>query len=212
MLVKFLAKIFRSSSLPGAKRLILSIISFDFFLLNQSIAPLALLALCEHVCYASTMLQDPLSCEIDPDFWFSESSKNISLAKDLCSECPLRDRCIELAVSNNEVHGIWGGINFADPIERKSSPLVLCRKKLHIRSRGENCDECRKISQRTYYLNNRTKINNKRNDRRKPEPRKHVEGGYCVNEHHLTKDNIIIRKSDGSIMCKKCTRNFKAGS
>lgn len=36
-------------------------------------------------------------------------------AKELCSTCVVRDECLEHALENNEMWGIWGGFN---PIER----------------------------------------------------------------------------------------------
>jgi hypothetical protein len=32
----------------------------------------------------------------------------------LCSGCPLLKLCYDFAVANDEVHGVWGGINFTE--------------------------------------------------------------------------------------------------
>lgn len=46
----------------------------------------------------------------------------ISQAKKLCALCPVREACLDKAISNGEQHGIWGGLT---PEERTS----LRRKK-----------------------------------------------------------------------------------
>jgi len=33
------------------------------------------------------------------------------LAKSICSSCPVRQECLEYALSIPEPHGIWGGLN-----------------------------------------------------------------------------------------------------
>jgi WhiB family redox-sensing transcriptional regulator len=33
------------------------------------------------------------------------------LAKSICSSCPVRQECLEYALSIPEPHGIWGGMN-----------------------------------------------------------------------------------------------------
>ena len=43
-------------------------------------------------------------------------------AKSICASCPVRQPCLEYAISIREPHGIWGGLNEA---ERKQ--LIDCR-------------------------------------------------------------------------------------
>lgn len=40
----------------------------------------------------------------------------ISAARAVCRACPVRDKCYEFSVKNNETHGIWAGVL---PDERK---------------------------------------------------------------------------------------------
>jgi hypothetical protein len=41
----------------------------------------------------------------------------------LCSLCPIIDLCHNFAVKNDEVHGIWGGTDFADNENKKLGKL-----------------------------------------------------------------------------------------
>lgn len=41
---------------------------------------------------------------------------NIKMARAVCRHCPVREKCYEFAVKNNETHGIWAGTL---PTERK---------------------------------------------------------------------------------------------
>ncbi len=34
-----------------------------------------------------------------------------SVAKRICAGCAVQDACLELALRNHEIHGIWGGLN-----------------------------------------------------------------------------------------------------
>lgn len=149
------------------------------------------------MCYSSHMVQQTVICQVEPDMWFSKSESKKSLAKDLCSECFFQETCLEIAVNQDEVHGIWGGVDFSDPNQRISSSVKRCRKGHELPPEGGSCYTCRRISQKKYdkkIKKNYTKI----------KVRKNVEGGYCINDHLLDTDNITIRSSDGSIMCRKC--------
>ena len=39
-------------------------------------------------------------------------------ARQVCAQCPVRQQCLEFAVSNRIVYGIWGGLT-----ERERRPL-----------------------------------------------------------------------------------------
>jgi WhiB family redox-sensing transcriptional regulator len=43
----------------------------------------------------------------DPEWWFSELNTNLAIS--ICTTCPVKVRCLQYAVDNNEQHGIWGG-------------------------------------------------------------------------------------------------------
>jgi WhiB family transcriptional regulator, redox-sensing transcriptional regulator len=51
----------------------------------------------------------------DPDLFFPISAKGkglsqISRAKAICANCPVRRECLKFAKANEPVHGIWGGM------------------------------------------------------------------------------------------------------
>ena len=58
-----------------------------------------------------------------PDLYFSESPRELELAKQLCRPCPLRTRCLEGAKERGEPWGVWGGEVFVDgrPVPFKRS-------------------------------------------------------------------------------------------
>ncbi|WP_041452167.1 WhiB family transcriptional regulator [Hoyosella subflava] len=45
----------------------------------------------------------------DPDLWFADSPADLEYAKTLCAACPVRARCLELALDRQEPWGVWGG-------------------------------------------------------------------------------------------------------
>lgn len=40
-------------------------------------------------------------------------------AKSLCDTCSTRISCLDSAIDNREYHGIWGGVHFGNPTERR---------------------------------------------------------------------------------------------
>lgn len=50
------------------------------------------------------------ACEgLGVDMFFSDNFDDIAAAKSLCLRCPIRDRCLDEAVSRGEQYGVWGG-------------------------------------------------------------------------------------------------------
>lgn len=63
-----------------------------------------------------------LPCHVaDPELFFSETDQGIAEAKALCGRCPVRNKCLEGALSRQEPCGVWGGQLIEDGviIERK---------------------------------------------------------------------------------------------
>jgi len=45
----------------------------------------------------------------DPDLWFEAYFEK--QAKAVCATCPIRQKCLEYAISNKETEGVWGGLS-----------------------------------------------------------------------------------------------------
>jgi WhiB family transcriptional regulator, redox-sensing transcriptional regulator len=72
--------------------------------------PIPFLILNEAACYNNG---------VDPDAFFPYPHRTNSenkMAKKICKDCPVINECLEYALENNEVHGIWGGMS---PKERQ---------------------------------------------------------------------------------------------
>lgn len=54
--------------------------------------------------------EDRLPCRVnDPELWFAESPTDVEAAKALCTDCPVRARCLAGALGRREPWGVWGG-------------------------------------------------------------------------------------------------------
>ncbi|HSK25159.1 MAG TPA: WhiB family transcriptional regulator [Egicoccus sp.] len=49
--------------------------------------------------------------DADPEAFFPEKGGSTREAKRICTACPVRDECLEFALSNDERFGIWGGLS-----------------------------------------------------------------------------------------------------
>ncbi len=62
---------------------------------------------------------DPRACSTtpgaNPNWWHADDPKLEHAARAICANCPVRTPCLELALTEGEPHGIWGGL---DPQER----------------------------------------------------------------------------------------------
>lgn len=54
---------------------------------------------------------DALCAQTDPEAFFPEKGGSTRDAKRVCSECPVREACLEYAMENDERFGIWGGLS-----------------------------------------------------------------------------------------------------
>jgi hypothetical protein len=63
-----------------------------------------------------------LPCGNFPDAFFHDEDRptgnryTYTMAKELCSGCPIRVECLDYALAANEDHGVWGGLS---PVERR---------------------------------------------------------------------------------------------
>ena len=67
---------------------------------------------------------------LDTNVFYVEVGGNdhAKAAKAICSQCRVREDCLEFAIANREKHGIWGGLNEK---ERRN----LRRRRLHLARR-----------------------------------------------------------------------------
>jgi WhiB family redox-sensing transcriptional regulator len=63
---------------------------------------------------------------IDPDLWFPDAPQTGAVAKRVCRSCPVIKECLQYALDNNEMYGVWGGMGNS---ERKS-----LRRRMNIRA------------------------------------------------------------------------------
>jgi WhiB family redox-sensing transcriptional regulator len=57
--------------------------------------------------------RDWASClETDPELWHPEKGRcdQVTAAKAICAGCPVRTECLEYALDQHEMHGIYGGL------------------------------------------------------------------------------------------------------
>jgi WhiB family transcriptional regulator, redox-sensing transcriptional regulator len=60
---------------------------------------------------AMTLLptETALACGTNPDLFFAESPDDVTRAKALCRDCPIRAGCLAAALDRGEPWGVWGG-------------------------------------------------------------------------------------------------------
>ena len=49
----------------------------------------------------------------DPDSWYPAQDKASSAVLRVCAACPVRDLCLQQAIDDGELFGIWGGLNLS---------------------------------------------------------------------------------------------------
>ena len=47
--------------------------------------------------------------EYSPNVFFPTDGVGVEIARRICETCPVREPCLEYAVSNRIEHGVWGG-------------------------------------------------------------------------------------------------------
>lgn len=61
---------------------------------------------------------------VDPEIFYPESGGTTRPAKKLCADCPVRAQCLQFALDNNEIYGVWGGTS-----ERERRPIRVEKRK-----------------------------------------------------------------------------------
>ena len=73
---------------------------------------------------------EPICMQTDPDQWFPEVgglNGDARAAKKLCNECPVKRECLQFAIVNNELYGIWGGLSYRERMRVKNPNRTLGR-------------------------------------------------------------------------------------
>jgi len=65
---------------------------------------------------AKDFWQGALCAEVDPELFFPRKGQYLEAqsAKRLCNKCELKQKCLEFALKDPEIKGIWGGTNEPD--------------------------------------------------------------------------------------------------
>ena len=60
---------------------------------------------------AQDWYQQALCPQTDPGAFFPEQGGSTKEAKKICLGCPVRERCLQWALDNDERFGVWGGLS-----------------------------------------------------------------------------------------------------
>lgn len=52
--------------------------------------------------------------QTDPEAFFPDQGGSVHLAKAVCVNCPVAQECLEFALRNGELFGIWGGMTYLE--------------------------------------------------------------------------------------------------
>jgi WhiB family transcriptional regulator, redox-sensing transcriptional regulator len=61
---------------------------------------------------------------LDPDIFYPPSDEEAVSAKSVCESCPVRQPCLEFALSVREKDGVWGGCT-----ERERRRIIRQRRR-----------------------------------------------------------------------------------
>ena len=62
--------------------------------------------------YRSTEWMSLGNCRlVEPDIFFPSDGAGVDKARKICTTCPVRDHCLEYALSEQIEHGVWGGMS-----------------------------------------------------------------------------------------------------
>jgi WhiB family transcriptional regulator, redox-sensing transcriptional regulator len=73
--------------------------------------------------------RDRAACRgADLEVFFPGRGESAEPARQICAECPVREPCLEFAVSHGIVHGIWGGLTERDRRALRTRRLGAARQ------------------------------------------------------------------------------------
>lgn len=59
-------------------------------------------------------MRDAACAEHPPAWWFPTRGANTTAARSVCRRCLVRDECLEYALADPELAGVWGGLTERD--------------------------------------------------------------------------------------------------
>lgn len=68
--------------------------------------------------------ENGLCAQIDPELWHPDKGERAQEAKDTCDRCPVIHACLEYALWDTSLYGVWGGLS-----ERERAKLRAQRRK-----------------------------------------------------------------------------------
>ena len=69
--------------------------------------------------------------DVDPEVFFPKDGPGVLAAQRFCSECLVKESCLEYALENNIQHGVWGGAS-----ERARRRIAHQRRRAEARSQA----------------------------------------------------------------------------
>lgn len=89
--------------------------------------------------------------DADPEAFFPEKGGSTLYAKRICADCPVAAQCLDLALTNGERFGIWGGLsererrrlNPSGPSRRTAACGTDAGYQSHLRADETACPSCR---------------------------------------------------------------------
>lgn len=108
-------------------------------------------------------VSDALCRQVDTgDLFYPEVGMSTRGAKRVCLDCPVRAQCLQYALDNNELHGVWGGLTERERrrVKRGEQVPVLALKpcgttgafQRHVRDGETPCEACRQAKNDTSRL------------------------------------------------------------
>jgi WhiB family transcriptional regulator, redox-sensing transcriptional regulator len=70
--------------------------------------------------FAARWREQAACCGTDLDLFYPKRGETAGPARQVCARCPVRQPCLEYALSNRITHGIWGGLTERDRRELQS--------------------------------------------------------------------------------------------
>lgn len=57
---------------------------------------------------------EAICAQVEPDLWFPHAGENTNDPKQVCAGCPVRVKCLQHALDNDERWGVWGGLTASE--------------------------------------------------------------------------------------------------